>query len=444
MIGNALLKTLEIAKTHKHVNTTLATRKKAVLLTAQAQDLISDEKTDQTDKALGFVIEAHKLAPDLIPAAAIAGQLLASKGAIQRASKILTRTWKQNPHPDLARIFAFVRPGDSPKDRLQRVKALAKLTPQNIEGTIAVALSAIEAKDWHNARTTLEPILNENPSARVCALMARIEGEQYGNKGLVREWLARALRAPKDPVWIADGYISKHWQPTSPITQILDRFEWRTPPESHSQTENHLMNRNDISPLELITGDLLGKTHNIPSTEMLKEDDPSEKTNTKEVEIETSNIKTVETPVSAPISSQEKQGKTNNPEKTLSVKASNISQQNLKQESKKPKPKKSSTQTNLTSQKTPEKTSEKRSEKTPETIKASKTASSQDKPAYQKRKLSEESKTEIRSKPQEKAAAEAEKINIFVSSRAPDDPGPGPLDPDEDPQYASYERFRKI
>ena len=38
--------------------------------------------------------------------------------------------------------------------------------------------------------------------------MARIEGEQNGDTGRVREWLARAANAPRDPAWTADGVVS--------------------------------------------------------------------------------------------------------------------------------------------------------------------------------------------------------------------------------------------
>ncbi|HKJ61059.1 MAG TPA: hypothetical protein VKA94_03565, partial [Hyphomicrobiales bacterium] len=46
-----------------------------------------------------------------------------------------------------------------------------------------------------------------------------------------REWLARAVRASRDPVWMADGVIFSEWQPISPITGRLDAFEWRVPPD---------------------------------------------------------------------------------------------------------------------------------------------------------------------------------------------------------------------
>src|SRR5690606_19677364 len=132
---------------------------------------------------------------------------------------------------DLATVYAYARIGDSPRDRLTRVKQLTLLYPNSAEGPIAVANTAIEAKDYDEARAALETLREGRLTQRVCLLMARIEGEQHGDKGRVREWLARAVNAPRDPAWTADGVVSEQWQPRSPVTGALDAFQWRVPVE---------------------------------------------------------------------------------------------------------------------------------------------------------------------------------------------------------------------
>ncbi len=62
--------------------------------------------------------------------------------------------------------------------------------------------------------------------------MAKIEGGELGDAGRVREWLARAVNAPRDPAWTADGIVSDTWAPVSPVTGHLDAFQWRVPVES--------------------------------------------------------------------------------------------------------------------------------------------------------------------------------------------------------------------
>jgi HemY protein len=176
-----------------------------------------------------LALDAHKRARDLVPAAAIAGRILASRGRTARAARVLLRTWRLFPHPDLATAYAYVRPGDSPRDRLERVRHLARITPNHPEALIAVATSAIEARSWDEAREALKPLLEGRLTPRVCTLMARIEGEQYGDAGRVREWLARAGTAPRDPAWTADGVVSDRWSPVSPATGELDAMRWRVP-----------------------------------------------------------------------------------------------------------------------------------------------------------------------------------------------------------------------
>jgi HemY protein len=57
--------------------------------------------------------------------------------------------------------------------------------------------------------------------------MAEIEEGESGDEGRVRQWLARAIHAPRDPVWVADGQIFPRWAPVSPVSGKLDRFEWK-------------------------------------------------------------------------------------------------------------------------------------------------------------------------------------------------------------------------
>ena len=221
------LETLAVARRQGHVEKRVADRRRAVLLTAQAQKL---EDSDM-DKALELAKEAHGLAPDLVPAAEIAGRLSASAGKVGQATHVLEQTWKKSPHPDLAYAYAYARPGNSPKDRLKRVRELAAKTPSHREARIAVARAAIDAQAWGEARAALEPLVEDDLSARVCVLMARIEKGEKGDTGRVRQWLARAVAAPRDPTWVADNQASNSWAPVSPVTGQLDAYEWREAPE---------------------------------------------------------------------------------------------------------------------------------------------------------------------------------------------------------------------
>jgi len=224
----AALDTLGQAKRNGLVDKTVSERRRAVLLAGQAQDA---EDAD-ANKALLLAQEAHTLAPDLVPAAAVAARILAARGQTGKAAKIIQRTWVRAPHPDLATACAFARIGDSPRDRLDRVRQLAALNPHSIESPIAVATTAIEARLFGEAREALQPLLEKRLTQRIATLMARVEAGENDDKGRVREWLARAVNAARDPVWTADGVIADRWEPVSPVTGAIDAFQWRVPVES--------------------------------------------------------------------------------------------------------------------------------------------------------------------------------------------------------------------
>ena len=199
-------------------------RQRAVLLTARALAL---EDADR-GAAKEFVLEANKLAPDLVPAAALAGRLLAEGGQMRKANRVIDSAWRVNPHPDLAQAYAELRSGESARERLKRIEAGARRVPGHIEGALAVARAAIDAQEFAKARGELAPYL-DRPSKRVCVLMAKLERAERNDEGRAREWMARALNAPPDPQWTADGYVADRWLPVSPVTGRIDAFVWRVP-----------------------------------------------------------------------------------------------------------------------------------------------------------------------------------------------------------------------
>jgi HemY protein len=199
-------------------------RQRAVLLTARA---VAAEESDR-DNAKALVLEAVKLAPTLVPAAALAGRMLGEDSELRKAARVVEAAWKANPQPDLAETYAHLRPGDSARDRLVRVQTLAEKTPGNVEGALAVARAALDAQEFSIARAALAPLITV-PTQRVAMLMAELEKMEHGDEGRAREWMARAVHARRDPAWTADGFVSDRWMPVSPVTGRLDAFQWKDP-----------------------------------------------------------------------------------------------------------------------------------------------------------------------------------------------------------------------
>src|SRR5262249_17838513 len=142
-------------------------RQRAVLITAQAQAVAESDR----ERAIALVREAAKLAPDLVPAAALAGRLLGGGGERRRGARIIERAGRANAQPGLAAAYAALRPGDSARQRLSRVETLAAKGPADAEAGLAVARAALDAQEFTAARKALAPY-TASPRKRVAALMA--------------------------------------------------------------------------------------------------------------------------------------------------------------------------------------------------------------------------------------------------------------------------------
>jgi len=206
-------------------------RKRAVLLTAQAMAELDLNPAAARTAAL----EAHRLQPDFVPAAVTAAKALFRQDDLRRGAKILETVWAKSPHPEVADIYIHARPGDATHDRLTRAKKLRRLKPNNAESELAVARAALDAGEYQEARAAAEAAVRLDPREGAFLLLADIEEAETGDQGRVRHWLAKAVRAPRDPAWVADGYVAERWAPASPITGRLDAFEWRAPMERLGQ-----------------------------------------------------------------------------------------------------------------------------------------------------------------------------------------------------------------
>ena len=222
------LQTLERNYTAKHIDKKTYRRRRAVILTA----LSLREEDSNPERAFALAKEAHGLAQDLVPAAIVTSRLATRRGDIRKAAKSIEATWRLSPHPDLAETYAHVRSGDSAVDRLKRVKALSGQRPNTAVGAIAIAKAAMEAREFEEARAQLKKVLQSEPTRGAFVLMAELEEAEHGDQGRMRDWLARAVRAPLDKAWVGDGIVTGEWRPVSPVTGKLDVFEWTTPSEA--------------------------------------------------------------------------------------------------------------------------------------------------------------------------------------------------------------------
>lgn len=200
-------------------------RRQAVIETARAREA----ETSAPLAALDHALTALKLLPDFVPAALIAARIHINRGDTRKAMSLLRRIWRATGHPDIAALYAHAQPGASAVERLKRLGEIIESPPPHRAAGMALARAAIDAYDWPLARNALAPFSGPEATQGVASLMAEIEEGQSGDQGKAREWLSRAVRAPRDPAWTADGMVSDEWEPLSPVTGKLDAFEWKVP-----------------------------------------------------------------------------------------------------------------------------------------------------------------------------------------------------------------------
>ncbi|TPK93859.1 MULTISPECIES: heme biosynthesis protein HemY [unclassified Mesorhizobium] len=225
------LRLVEAQKSTRQIERDAANRRRAVLLTAKAQALVDSDP----NAARAAALEANKLAPDFAPAAVIAADLVIRQNDVRKGSKILEAAWKAEPHPDIAELYTHARPGDAVLDRLNRAKKLQELKKNHAESSMTVARAALDAQDFATARREAEAAIRMDRREGAYLLLADIEEAETGDQGKVRQLLSKAVRAPRDPAWVADGVISERWAPVSPVTGKLDAFTWRAPMERLGQ-----------------------------------------------------------------------------------------------------------------------------------------------------------------------------------------------------------------
>lgn len=225
------LRLVDAQRTSKQMEKETANRRRAILLTGKAMALADTDR----NAARAAAIEANRLQPNFAPAAIAAAKAYFQQDDVRKGAKVLETAWRAEPHPEIADLYVHARAGDAVGDRLHRAKKLQAQKQNNAESALAVARAALDAGDLKLARGEAESAARLQPQERAYLLLADIEEAETGDQGRIRQWLSKAVRAPRDPAWVADGYVSERWAPFSPVTGRLDAFEWKVPMERVGQ-----------------------------------------------------------------------------------------------------------------------------------------------------------------------------------------------------------------
>jgi HemY protein len=204
-------------------------RRDAVLALQQARTVFDDAASIEAREA---AIEANRLSPDLIPAAAMAARGYVAKGDRKNATRVLKKAWEVLPHPDLAAAFAEIAPEESPSERLKRFRTLTNTRPDADESKLLLAELLVATEDFPGARRALDDVATRAPTQRALAILAAISRGEGAEDSIVRDLVARAIAAPRGPQWVCDKCHAIHdgWQPVCDNCGSFDTLSWKTPP----------------------------------------------------------------------------------------------------------------------------------------------------------------------------------------------------------------------
>jgi HemY protein len=227
-------------------------RRDAVLALQQAHVVIDEGASIEAREA---AIEANKLSPDLIPAAAMAARGYVAKGDRRSATRVLKKAWEVQPHPDLAAAFAAIEPEETPTERLKRFKVLTSLRADSDETKMLLAELLLAAEDFPAARRALGDLPVERPTQRSLAILAAVARGEGAEDAVVRDLVAKALSAPRGPQWVCDKCQAIHqaWAPVCDNCGSFDTLSWRQPPATGTPTRSlaellPLMESRPVSP----------------------------------------------------------------------------------------------------------------------------------------------------------------------------------------------------
>lgn len=191
--------TVARAERRKHLDKEVARRRRAVLLTAQADKLTDAGESPQV--ATDLALDAASDAPDFAPGVALAARLLLKSGNTKRAGQVIEKAWARRPHPALSIAYRDVLADASPKTKAKRMNGLAKSNADHRESALMLTEEALLNGDGVAAWSALSPLVSQdNPTARVCQLAYRAE-TMLNNPTDARIWLERAASATAEADW---------------------------------------------------------------------------------------------------------------------------------------------------------------------------------------------------------------------------------------------------
>lgn len=209
------------------------------ILLQQAEELTRAGFTVEAGRKLK---DAWRIDPAFVPAVQRFARHAIDQGHRRRAVVAIERAWRDNPHPDLARLWEELAPANKPSDMTVRVRwfeRLVAIKPGDAESQIAAARAAIADGLWGEAWQYLSAAEKIRPCARLYRLWAQMEEKTNHGESARRYW-EKAANAPADRVWTCNqtGRIYERWSPIAEPHGAFNSIVWDYPVVKNAAAEH--------------------------------------------------------------------------------------------------------------------------------------------------------------------------------------------------------------
>lgn len=207
------------------------TRRRALLITAKAEDAIA---AGENAEAIKLLRKALNASAGFTGAAVLLAGLYRDIKQDAKARDVILQSWQVAPSAALGTIYRETLTGD-PLAQVKSVEKLAASNPNHVESQIVLAEAALEADLWGVARSNLEKAMASKAEARHYRLLADLELRENQDGAKARDLLIKASHANPDPDWRcgACGAETDRWVVSCPSCHSFGSVDWRAPLRVH-------------------------------------------------------------------------------------------------------------------------------------------------------------------------------------------------------------------
>lgn len=177
---------------------------------------------------------AHRFHPYFPPASLALARRYAREKKLRLAARTIERTWRKNPHPDLASFWNELMPPRLTAKALGRMiwhERLTRINPHSAESWIALARVALEEGLWGEARKHLEKAETIAPSAALYRLWMELERRAPGNPRFIEVLRDKIEQRRLERRWVCrdTGAVYAAWSPIAEPHGAFNTIEWDFP-----------------------------------------------------------------------------------------------------------------------------------------------------------------------------------------------------------------------